>query len=146
VQFGTSIVAVLVAVIVLQAVTLTMLRAYSGSGTSTMIGGLVMALLVACTVFFATMRVRVDDQRVEWALAFGLFRRSVPFSEIEDVSVERVPLIAGLGWRTNGRDTMWRVDGTSVVALRLRTGRTVSLGSPDAAALRDVVERHVRTV
>jgi hypothetical protein len=56
------------------------------------------------------------------------------------VQVRTVPLISGLGIKTNGRDWLWIVSGRTGVQCTLRNGKRITLGSSDALNLTELVK------
>jgi hypothetical protein len=93
----------------------------------------VVAILVITGVIFSSMTIRVSADRIDWCLGFRMFPNVVYLADITECTPRTLPLIAGLGLRTNDfRNWLVVVGGRSAVVMRLRSGRTLMLGSPEA--------------
>jgi hypothetical protein len=101
-------------------------------------------ICMVTALVFSSMTVAVSNDSVQWWLAFGLFRRRLQLSEIERVKSGRLPILAGLGIRTDGRNWLWLVSGRDVVTFTLRNGKCISLGSADATRLAQVINELIR--
>lgn len=96
---------------------------------------IVLALLAAAISVFSTLTVEVDDEALTFAFAFGVLRRRVPLSDI--VSVERItiPWLFGAGVKVTREAVTYLVAAGPAVAIRLKSGREIRLGSDDPAGL-----------
>jgi hypothetical protein len=88
--------------------------------------------LIASAVIFSSMTIRVSSDRLDWWLGFKSFHRVVYLDDVTRCVPHRVPLIAGWGIRTNDfKSWLVVVSGRDTVALVLRSGSTLMLGSPE---------------
>lgn len=94
-------------------------------------------VLVLLAASFRWLTVRDGNDRLQ--IEFGplpLFRRSVMYSEIEGVEPGRSSWIDGWGIHyVPGRGTTWNLWGFGCVLLRLAGGKTLRVGTDDAAGL-----------
>ena len=106
-QFGTAIVSILAAVIIIMSLPLIghrIPRRPAGSGPRPS----------AAIVLFYSLTTEIRDDTLYIRMGIGLIRKKVPLSNIAQARVVRIPLIAGLGihglpgvswvWNVSGRD------------------------------------------
>jgi hypothetical protein len=102
------------------------------------------AILAAVASVFWRMTIAVTDRDVRWRLGFGWPGQVIAGEQILSCAPLRTSGL-GYGIRTDGRRTMWLVSGRDAVAITLRSGKVVALGTPDADGLRraidDLIER-----
>ncbi|HEX2780899.1 MAG TPA: hypothetical protein VHM30_15465, partial [Gemmatimonadaceae bacterium] len=89
---------------------------------------------------FSSLNVRVTEQSVVWRFGPGLFGGRIPLAEIDDVTVGRTPLWAGLGIHWIWSGWVYNVSGRGAVRIERRGGGTTWLGSDEPEALRDAIE------
>lgn len=92
-------------------------------------------VLFGLGVIFSSMTIAISEEYLEWWFTFGAFRQKLPLKKIVLVVSDRVTLLNGLGIRTNGRDWLRIVNGSNVIRLDLRDGRTISLGTAEPQEL-----------
>lgn len=97
------------------------------------------ALMIALSLCFRQLRVRDDGEQLEIAFGpVGLFRSALRYDQILGVTVTRSALIDGWGiHRLPGRGWIWNLWGYDCVALDLRDGTRLRIGSDEAQALAD---------
>jgi hypothetical protein len=95
--------------------------------------------LVCVTIPGLTLTVRVSRTAVEWWFPFGLLRQRVPLSQIEYARTTKTGFASGFGVRWSGDYTRWSVSGFEATTLDLADGRHVSIGSPEAKRLANVI-------
>lgn len=97
----------------------------------------VVFLLVAAAMCFAWLE--ISDGGEELLVRFGplpLFRKRLPYASIESVTETKSDFIDGWGIHfIPGRGTIWNVSGRQCLALDLRGGRRLRLGTDDPANL-----------
>ena len=113
-----------------------------GSKTSTLASlGVAFAALV-CMAGFRQMTVHVSHINLQVAFAYGWPRRTVPLSEIVNVSTHRMRALYGWGIRIVPNGTLWRAGGHYAVRLELSSGRYLYIGAADCEDLaREISER-----
>lgn len=94
---------------------------------------------IVLVVAFAFERMRIRDDGDSLLVRFGplpLFRKRVAYVDIAAAAVDRTSVIDGWGihW-VPGRGWTYNVWGFQCVRITLRNGRTVRLGTDDAASL-----------
>lgn len=82
----------------------------------------VTAILLIVGIVFSTITISITDEHVEWWFTLGILRQKLALSQIEFAISEKVTLVNGLGVRTNGRNWLWIVNGSSVVSFNLKDG------------------------
>ena len=96
-------------------------------------GGVLMTALAACFHFL-----RIADEGDRLSVAFGpvpLFRRSVPYADIETVDVGRTTIPDGWGIHHSlSGGWVWNIWGRDCVVIQLRKG-TLRLGTDDTECL-----------
>lgn len=115
---------------------------------SALIGGGVLLLFVAMTSIFMCLDVEVRSSHL--LVSFGpvrLVRRRIRYADIESVrAVTYSPLreFGGWGIRWRGGRTAWTIRGNQAVAITLRSGKEVYVGSrfPQRLAGRIEVAMH----
>lgn len=111
--------------------------------------GLVFLLLVAMNAVFTRLDVEVLDDRIR--VAFGpvhLVRKQIHFSDIESVrGLTYRPLIEFGGWGIRWRPgrTAWTIRGNQAVAVTLRNGKQIYVGSEHPQRLAGAVHAAMRT-
>lgn len=90
----------------------------------------------------------VEDQGDRLAVRFGpvpLFRRSVLYADIEKVEVGRTLVLDGWGIHYSVRGGWgWNLWGRDCVALRLKNGGVLRIGTNDSANLARFLEEKIR--
>jgi hypothetical protein len=110
------------------------------------LNGLVGVSLVVMCVVCSTMTIRVDSESLQWSLTYDLVRSSIPIDDIRGCAPGSVPRFLGLGYHTNGRESLLLVNGRSIVAIRKADGRVVSLGTDDPAGVCSAIDRERATI
>ena len=111
--------------------------------------GLVFLLLLAVNAVFTRLDVEVLDDHI--LIAFGpvhLVRKHIHFSEIEAVrSLTYRPLIEFGGWGIKWRPgrTAWTIRGCQAVAVTLKSGRQIYVGSEHPQRLAGAIQAAMRT-
>lgn len=100
---------------------------------SVLVGGGVLLFFVAMTSIFMRLDVEVRSDHI--FISFGpvhLVRRRIRYADIESVcAVTYRPMreFGGWGIRWRGRKTAWTIRGNQAVAITLRSGKKVYVGS-----------------
>ncbi len=101
----------------------------------------VILLIAAAVVFllsFAFTTLTIADGGDRLVVRFGpltLFRKEIPYREIESVERTRSPLLAGLGIHWTPRGWLWNVGGLDCVRIVLAGGGGSLLGTDDPDGL-----------
>jgi len=102
--------------------------------------GAVLSLAAAAVLLlsfaFATLTIADGGDRL--LVRFGplvLFRKEIPYREIEAVEPARSPLLAGWGIHWTPRGWLWNVGGLDCVRIVIRGGKGMLLGTDDPAGL-----------
>ena len=93
------------------------------------------ALLAATGWAFSSLTVEVTPTRLIWFFGPGLLRKSIEREAIMGVTPVRNPWWYGWGNHLTPRGWLYNVGGLDAVELTLNNGRTLRIGSDEAAAL-----------
>jgi hypothetical protein len=100
-------------------------------------------ILLACLVVFYRLKITIDDETLCASFGPGIIRKKVPLAEI--VGCERIRIRWWYGWGIHHTPYGWlyNVSGFNAVAITLRDGRKIALGTDDphglVAAIRDSI-------
>lgn len=111
------------------------------SGGPRTISILVVVLAVAVCIPMSTMTIRVTPDAVDWWLTGRFFRQRVLRSEILEIRARR-RYLPFYGIKIEGNATGWVMSGTNVVALTLRNGKEVWLGTSGPHGLLAALDPH----
>lgn len=106
--------------------------------------GLIM-LLLAASFHSLTVRDAGDHLQIQFG-PLPLFRRAVPYVDIQSVSAGRTTLLDGWGihWSLSGRGWVWNLWGRDCVVLQLQRGR-LHVGTDDVHRLADFLARRIES-
>jgi hypothetical protein len=98
--------------------------------------------LALFTAQFCVLNTRVNESGVSWNFGFGFPSGFIPFDEIAHVELTKTKLWEGAGihW-TPAHGWLWKAAGSDAVKIRKRSGAVVTIGTDDAAGLRDAIAR-----
>jgi hypothetical protein len=91
--------------------------------------------LVGSGVIFSTLTITVDNERLAWHYGAGLFRKSVPLSEIVAAEPTTTVRLEGWGIHLTTRGWLYNVAGRRAVLVSLRGGKRFMLGTDEPDAL-----------
>lgn len=99
--------------------------------------GVLLALLFGATLTsaFAALTVEVNGDRLLLRFGLGLWRRTVPLTDVKDARPLKIPWCWGYGIRMAPGGWLYRVGGREGVDLLLRSGRHVYVGTDDLEGL-----------
>lgn len=99
-------------------------------------------VIATVLVLFSSLTITVDQTRVVAAFGPGLVRFGWDREDIVGVAPIRTRFIAGYGIRYMiGRGWLFNVSGLDAVAVSLKNGRTIHLGTDDVDGLVAALER-----
>jgi hypothetical protein len=104
------------------------------------------ALLVAvplalCAWMFCKLTIRIDEQKLRASFGPGLIYKDVPLAQIETVVPVRIKWWEGWGIHLSRFGWLYNVSGWDAVAIRLRNGRQLAIGTDQPAELVDAIRR-----
>jgi hypothetical protein len=102
--------------------------------------GIVLLVLVGCTVMFHQLRVTVADGVVTTAFGLGWPRRRIPLADVLAARAERNSWWWGYGIRLTPKGWMFNASGLDAVQLDLTGGRRFRIGTDDPAGLVAAIE------
>ena len=136
-QFGTAIVAILAAVIIIMS--LPLMRDAEFSAIQLQV---VLVLLAAIALFYA-LTIEIRDDTLYIRMGIGLIRKKVLLSDIAQARVVRIPLIAGLGIHgLPGVSWVWNVSGRGGVQLDFVKGGRLIVGTDEPEELLRAIENN----
>lgn len=105
----------------------------------------VVAVLVACSLLFASLTVEVTDAQLSLAFGSGWIRRSWSVGEITEVRAVRNPWWYGWGIHRTPRGWLFNVAGLDAIELSFRDGRTVRIGTDEPERLTQAIRGAMTT-
>ena len=103
-----------------------------------LVGAAVAALL---GWIWGSLTVRIAEGRVQLHFGPGWPRKSWPLEDIAAVEVTRTSFVDGWGVHRTRRGWLYNVSGYDAVALELKDGRTVLVGTDEPRRLRAALQR-----
>jgi hypothetical protein len=100
-------------------------------------------MLLVCLILFYRLNVTIDDEMLCASFGPGIIRKRVPLADI--VSCEPIRIRWWYGWGIHVTPCGWlyNVSGFDAVAITLRDGRKLALGTDDphglTAGIRDAI-------
>jgi len=91
--------------------------------------------LVVVGFLFHGLTIKVTDTEVSWGFGPGVFGKTVKFSDIESVTAVTNSFRHGVGVRITHDGWVYAVHGFSAVALELKDGTAIRLGTNDQEKL-----------
>lgn len=104
------------------------------------INGVVLLILAACLVLFATLTVRVDEAALEIWFGPGLIRRRFPLQTIATCRVVKNPWYYGWGIHLTPAGWLYNVSGFWAVELVMTDGKQYRVGTDDPQGLVQAIE------
>jgi hypothetical protein len=92
------------------------------------------------TLVFSSLQVVVTSQVLQISFGPGFIKRRWPIADIEATALIRTSVANGWGIRRRDGSTLYNVSGFDAVAITLKEGRSVMVGSDDAAQLKRAIE------
>lgn len=103
---------------------------------------LLVGLLLALTVWlFSRLTITIDSERVRASFGPGLVHKTIPLAEIADCEPVRTKWWEGWGIHLSRFGWLYNVSGWDAVAIRLRDGRRLALGTDQPNELADAIRR-----
>lgn len=93
------------------------------------------ALLVVVAWAFGSLTVEIESGMLRWRLGPGLIRRSLALASIAEVKAVRTRWFDGWGLHYTRFGWLYNVAGFDAVALTLRDGKRVAVGTDEPTAL-----------
>lgn len=106
-------------------------------------GGALAAALLGW--MWGSLTVRIDAQQLQLRFGLGWPRKSVALADVQHVEVTRTRFWEGWGVHRTRRGWLYNVSGYGAVALQLRDGRKLMIGSAEPARLKAAIERAQQT-
>jgi len=101
--------------------------------------GAVAVLFAVSLVLFWSMTVRVTGEALEFWFGPGLLRKRVPLPEIVAVETVRTSFWNGWGIHWTRQGWLYNVSGFDAVLVRLRSGKSLLVGTDEPEALADAL-------
>ena len=107
-------------------------------------GAHVVPFVVALAIFvtgalFSRLTVRIDRDALRVAFGLGWPRKLLQLKDIESVELTRTTWVEGWGIRYTRRGWLWNVAGLDAVLLRLRSGKSMLIGTDEPRRLHSVL-------
>lgn len=95
----------------------------------------VVALMALVTLNFVSLTITVTKDALTWKFGIGLFRKSVPLTDISSVEPVRTKWWYGWGIHLTPKGWLYNVEGFEAVLITLRNGKRFMLGTNDTEQL-----------
>lgn len=104
---------------------------------------MVFGVFVVCAYMFSSLTIQIAGRSLRWHFGPGIFRKEIPLSEIQGVEITETRLIHGWGIHHTPRGWLYNVSGFQAVAIRLRSGKEILLGTDEPERLRAAILRAI---
>jgi hypothetical protein len=91
--------------------------------------------IVVFALIFWSLSVEVGDREIEWRFGLGLWRYRIALADIERAEPVRTTWVGGYGVRMRPSYRLYNVGGLEAVALSLKSGKTIRIGTDDPQGL-----------
>jgi hypothetical protein len=108
-----------------------------------LISAIIEVILLICAIVFSKLTIKIDGESLEASFATGLIRKKVPLAEIAQCEPVRIRWWYGWGIHLTPYGWLYNVSGLDAVAIRLRSGRKLALGTDDADGLTAAIRRSI---
>ena len=95
----------------------------------------VLTFLAIVMAVFSTLTVEITDDELVFGFLFGVMRRRIPLADIVRAERTALPWCYGTGIKLGPKRTSYLIWPGPAVAVMLKSGRTIQIGTDDAAAL-----------
>jgi hypothetical protein len=99
------------------------------------------AILFLTTAAFYRLTIKIDDQTLRASFGMGLIRRTISLEQIVDCEPIRIRWWYGWGIHLTPYGWLYNISGWDAVAITLRCGRKLSLGTDDPQGLVAAIRR-----
>lgn len=103
-----------------------------------------LAVLILTALLFGSLRVEIRDHRIRWRLGVGVLRGEISLAQVARVEKRKSGFCTGWGIRRISGGWLYNVSGLDYVALILKDGRVVGLGTDEPDALAGTLLRHLK--
>jgi hypothetical protein len=103
----------------------------------------VSVILLICAILFSSLSIEVTETHLRWKFGPGLIHKRLLLSDIDHAEVTRTRWIEGWGIHFTSRGWLYNVSGFGAVAIKLKTGKQILLGTDDPQRLASVLQEHV---
>ena len=102
-------------------------------------------ILLVCAWLFHSLTIEINGRELRWLFGPGLIHNHVPLADIVSATPVRTGLSWGIHW-SPGKGWLYNVSGFDAVAVTLRGGKRLALGTDEpqilAARLAEVVQQN----
>jgi hypothetical protein len=98
-------------------------------------------ILMLCAFLFSSLTIQITDRALRWHFGPGLIHKQVSLSEIQEAEPTRIKFIYGWGIHLTPRGWLYNVSGFRAVAVRLKSGKQILLGTDEPEKLRAAILR-----
>jgi hypothetical protein len=100
-------------------------------------------VLLGCAIVFASLSIEITDTRLRWKFGPGLIHKQVLLADIDHAEVTRTRWFEGWGIHFTSRGWLYNVSGFGAVAIKLKTGRQILLGTDEPERLASVLQERI---
>ena len=105
---------------------------------------LIGALMAVCAWLFSSLTLVIGDGRLRWWFGSGIIRKQIALSDIQRVTAVRTTWYDGWGIHYTKNGWLYNVAGRNAVAIQLKSGKKIALGTDEPDVLVNALSVHVR--
>lgn len=94
-----------------------------------------LASLGIAAAIFRSLTVEVNDEKVSLSFGDGMIKRTYMLEDIDAALVSRTTPLHGWGIHWTGNSWLYNVYGLDAVELRLKSGKSILIGTDDSVGL-----------
>lgn len=100
-------------------------------------------VLAVLILLFSSMTTLVDKSTLSWHFGYGLIRKRIDLQEIDKAEITRSSWIDGWGIHYTRRGWIYNVSGFNAVLIKLRSGKSLLLGTNDPVGLWEALQLRI---
>ena len=100
-------------------------------------------ILLVCLLLFYKLRITIEDQTLCASFGVGIIRKRVRLAEIVECEPIRIRWWYGWGIHLTPHGWLYNVSGFDAVAITLRDGRKLALGTDDPHGLVEAIRHSI---
>ena len=104
----------------------------------------VLAILVVCTILFASLTIRITETELRWHFGPCLIRKKVALADIQLAEIITIKFIYGWGIHLTPQGWLYNVSGFKTVDFKLKNGKQFVLGTDEPEKLHEAIKNVTR--
>ena len=104
---------------------------------------IVSTILLVCLVLFYRLKISIEDDTLSASFGLGVIRKTIRLAEIASCEPIRIRWWYGWGIHLTPRGWLYNVSGFDAVAITLRDGKKLALGTDDPNGLATAIRNSI---